>query len=460
MPCPARRRLDAGPRRSTTSRTSASAPPSGRGLCVVAPADATSPTPTRSSSASRRRSRRPRTRTSRRSCPPPRRSAGTCAPASSSSSSRRRSPARPPGRSARCSSGPGSGPASTSTSRSPRSGSTRAIRPAPARASRGSSGPRRRRPPTRAAALLRNINDHVVELSSPDAAELAKLLENVFRNVNIAFVNKLALLCERMGLDVWEVIDAAATKPFGFMRFTPGPGVGGHCIPVDPVLPGVASARVRLHRPVHRARRRHQLRDAAPRRRPRRRGAQRPRQGAQGREGRRPRRGLQAERPRRPQLAGRRRHRRASPSAAPTCATTTRTCRRSGTRPASCARTRRSTSCSDWADVDRRRDGPRGDRLGARLRAGRPRRRHRRQLGAGRPPGRARSCGWVPAGRRDLTAAARDRPRGAARPVLMIVHAYYDEDPRVRREAEALAAAAARWSSSGCAGRASPPTAS
>ena len=86
----------------------------------------------------------------------------------------------------------------------------------------------------RAAALLRNINAKVVELSSPDAAEMAKLLENVFRNVNIAFVNQLALLCERMGLDVWEVIDAAATKPFGFMRFTPGPGVGGHCIPVDP----------------------------------------------------------------------------------------------------------------------------------------------------------------------------------------------------------------------------------
>jgi UDP-N-acetyl-D-glucosamine dehydrogenase len=86
----------------------------------------------------------------------------------------------------------------------------------------------------RAAALLRHINDRVVTMSSPDAAELAKLLENVFRNVNIAFVNQLALLCERMGLDVWEVINAAATKPFGFMRFTPGPGVGGHCIPVDP----------------------------------------------------------------------------------------------------------------------------------------------------------------------------------------------------------------------------------
>ena len=86
----------------------------------------------------------------------------------------------------------------------------------------------------RAATLLRHVNDQVISLSSPAAAELAKLLENVFRNVNIALVNQLALLCERMGLDVWEVIDAAATKPFGFMRFRPGPGVGGHCIPVDP----------------------------------------------------------------------------------------------------------------------------------------------------------------------------------------------------------------------------------
>jgi UDP-N-acetyl-D-glucosamine dehydrogenase len=86
----------------------------------------------------------------------------------------------------------------------------------------------------RAAALLGNVNERVVGMSSPDAAEMAKLLENTFRNVNIAFVNQLALLCERMGLDVWEIIDAAATKPFGFMKFTPGPGVGGHCIPVDP----------------------------------------------------------------------------------------------------------------------------------------------------------------------------------------------------------------------------------
>jgi UDP-N-acetyl-D-glucosamine dehydrogenase len=86
----------------------------------------------------------------------------------------------------------------------------------------------------RARQLFENINSRVIPLSSPDAAEMAKLLENVFRNINIAFVNQLALLCERMGLDVWEVIDAAATKPFGFMAFRPGPGVGGHCIPVDP----------------------------------------------------------------------------------------------------------------------------------------------------------------------------------------------------------------------------------
>jgi UDP-N-acetyl-D-glucosamine dehydrogenase len=86
----------------------------------------------------------------------------------------------------------------------------------------------------RASTLLSTISDRVIEMSSPDAAEMAKVLENTFRNVNIAFVNQLALLCERMGIDVWEVIDAAATKPFGFMRFMPGPGVGGHCIPVDP----------------------------------------------------------------------------------------------------------------------------------------------------------------------------------------------------------------------------------
>ncbi|NLF03257.1 MAG: nucleotide sugar dehydrogenase [Anaerolineales bacterium] len=85
-----------------------------------------------------------------------------------------------------------------------------------------------------AAELLRQMGAPVHAVSSPKAAELAKLLENTFRSVNIALVNELALLAERMGIDFWEVIDAAKTKPFGFMPFYPGPGVGGHCIPVDP----------------------------------------------------------------------------------------------------------------------------------------------------------------------------------------------------------------------------------
>jgi UDP-N-acetyl-D-glucosamine dehydrogenase len=73
-----------------------------------------------------------------------------------------------------------------------------------------------------------------VPVSTPEAAELSKLLENVFRSVNIALVNELAILCDRMGIDVWEVVEAAATKPYGFMSFKPGPGMGGHCLPVDP----------------------------------------------------------------------------------------------------------------------------------------------------------------------------------------------------------------------------------
>ena len=76
--------------------------------------------------------------------------------------------------------------------------------------------------------------DNVHPVSSPEAAELTKLLENIFRSVNIALVNELAQLCDRMGIDIWEVVDAAATKPFGFMPFQPGPGLGGHCIPIDP----------------------------------------------------------------------------------------------------------------------------------------------------------------------------------------------------------------------------------
>jgi UDP-N-acetyl-D-glucosamine dehydrogenase len=86
----------------------------------------------------------------------------------------------------------------------------------------------------RARELYATICDEVVVVSTPEAAELSKLLENIFRSVNIALVNELSQLCDRLGIDVWEVVDAAATKPFGFMRFDPGPGTGGHCLPVDP----------------------------------------------------------------------------------------------------------------------------------------------------------------------------------------------------------------------------------
>jgi UDP-N-acetyl-D-glucosamine dehydrogenase len=86
----------------------------------------------------------------------------------------------------------------------------------------------------RAAEVYRRAIDTVVEVSTPEAAELTKLLENIFRSVNIALVNELAQLCDRMNIDVWEVVNAAATKPFGFMPFSPGPGLGGHCIPIDP----------------------------------------------------------------------------------------------------------------------------------------------------------------------------------------------------------------------------------
>jgi UDP-N-acetyl-D-glucosamine dehydrogenase len=83
-------------------------------------------------------------------------------------------------------------------------------------------------------ALYAPAFDRLVPVSSPEAAELVKLLENTFRSVNIGLVNEMAIVCDKLGVDVWEVIDAAATKPFGFMKFTPGPGLGGHCIPIDP----------------------------------------------------------------------------------------------------------------------------------------------------------------------------------------------------------------------------------
>jgi UDP-N-acetyl-D-glucosamine dehydrogenase len=86
----------------------------------------------------------------------------------------------------------------------------------------------------RAAELYGSAVQTVIPVSSPETAEMTKLLENIFRAVNIALVNELAQLCERMGIDVWEVVEAAETKPFGFMSFKPGPGLGGHCIPIDP----------------------------------------------------------------------------------------------------------------------------------------------------------------------------------------------------------------------------------
>jgi len=86
----------------------------------------------------------------------------------------------------------------------------------------------------RAVEVYGRVCDHVVPVSTPEVAELSKLLENIFRSVNIALVNELAILADRMGIDIWEVIDAAATKPYGFTRFDPGPGMGGHCLPVDP----------------------------------------------------------------------------------------------------------------------------------------------------------------------------------------------------------------------------------
>ena len=113
-----------------------------------------------------------------------------------------------------------------------------------------------------AAALYRGAIDTVHKVSTPEAAELTKLLENIFRSVNIALVNELAQLCDRMDIDVWEVVDAAATKPFGFMSFQPGPGPRRPLHPDRPLLPLVEGARVRLLDALHRARRRGQQQHA------------------------------------------------------------------------------------------------------------------------------------------------------------------------------------------------------
>ncbi len=111
---------------------------------------------------------------------------------------------------------------------------SRAARTGRRRTCRRSSAGSRRRAPSAPPSSTAAAVDTVHRVSSPEAAELTKLLENIFRSVNIALVNELAQLCDRMEIDVWEVVDAAATKPFGFMSFKPGPGLGGHCIPIDP----------------------------------------------------------------------------------------------------------------------------------------------------------------------------------------------------------------------------------
>ncbi|EUJ29532.1 nucleotide sugar dehydrogenase [Listeria cornellensis] len=84
-------------------------------------------------------------------------------------------------------------------------------------------------------ALYEQVINHVVPVASTEVAEMSKLLENTFRSINIAFINEMSLLCEKLDIDIWETIEASSTKPFGFMRFNPGPGIGGHCIPLDPI---------------------------------------------------------------------------------------------------------------------------------------------------------------------------------------------------------------------------------
>ena len=139
----------------------------------------------------------------------------------------------------------------------------RARRPGPHRLHAAQHAEGRRRPDRRVPASAPSSSTarsatRSCAVSTPEAAELTKLLENIFRSVNIALVNELAMLCDRMGIDIWEVVDAAATKPYGFMRFEPGPGHGRPLPAGRPVLPRLARARVRHADRVHRARRRGQ----------------------------------------------------------------------------------------------------------------------------------------------------------------------------------------------------------
>ena len=194
-------------------------------------------------------------------------------------------------------------------------------------------------------ALQRRLRRDRAASRTPEAAELTKLLENIFRSVNIALVNELAMLADRMGIDIWEVVDAAATKPYGFMRFEPGPGMGGHCLPVDPFylawrarefdlptefieLAGKVNQQMPYHcvEKIERA-----LNDAG--------------KAVKGARDRGPRRRLQGGRRRRARVARAEDHRGCWPSAAPTSSTTTRTCPTSPrTGCARAASTRRSTA--------------------------------------------------------------------------------------------------------------------
>src|SRR5712691_6080359 len=183
-----------------------------------------------SSSASRLPSANRRSRTSRTSWRRPTRWPGSSAPASSWSSSRRPTPARRRRCCCPASPPPASPWGSSSSSPSPQSASIRATAPTRSPTSPRSWAACRQL----ACALYGQIVERVVPVSSPQAAEMVKLFENIFRSVNIALVNELAIMCRRLGLSVWEIIEAASTKPFGFMSFQPGPGIGGHCLPSDP----------------------------------------------------------------------------------------------------------------------------------------------------------------------------------------------------------------------------------
>ena len=149
-----------------------------------------------------------------------------------------------------------------------------------------------RKLPTSPPRLYGAIFNRVVRVSSPAAAEMTKLLENIYRCVNIALVNELKLLSLRMGLDIWEVIEAASTKPFGFHPFYPGPGLGGHCIPVDPFYLVLEGQRVGLPHALHRVGGRDQYQHAVSRDLGRDRRAQPEKKGAQRIEGAGPRRRL------------------------------------------------------------------------------------------------------------------------------------------------------------------------